>query len=103
MVFQSYAIWPHLDVFDNVAYPLEVERPRVARAAIEQRVMDVLALVGMETMARRRAGNNSALRWRERSYGDRACSCWMSRCQISMRGCATACGANFRRSFGRSA
>jgi iron(III) transport system ATP-binding protein len=55
MVFQSYAIWPHLDVFDNVAYPLEVERPRVARAAIEQRVMDVLALVGMETMARRPA------------------------------------------------
>ena len=55
MVFQSYAIWPHLNVFDNVAYPLEVERPRVARAAIEQRVMDVLALVGMETMARRPA------------------------------------------------
>ena len=46
MVFQSYAIWPHLDVFDNVAYPLEVERPRVARAEIEKRVMDVLALVG---------------------------------------------------------
>jgi ABC-type spermidine/putrescine transport system permease subunit II len=46
---------PISDVFDNVAYPLEVERPRVARAAIEQRVMDVLALVGMETMARRPA------------------------------------------------
>src|SRR4029078_9053575 len=55
MVFQSYAIWPHLDVFDNVAYPLEVERPRGAPAAITQRVMDVLALVGMETMARRPA------------------------------------------------
>jgi ABC-type Fe3+/spermidine/putrescine transport system ATPase subunit len=55
MVFQSYAIWPHLDVFDNVAYPLAVQRPRVARAEIEKRVMDVLALVGMETMARRPA------------------------------------------------
>ena len=55
MVFQSYAIWPHLDVFDNVAYPLEVERPRVARAVIEKRVTDVLALVGMQTMARRPA------------------------------------------------
>ena len=55
MVFQSYAIWPHLDVFDNVAYPLEVERPRVGRAEIKKRVMDVLALVGMETMARRPA------------------------------------------------
>jgi iron(III) transport system ATP-binding protein len=55
MVFQSYAIWPHLDVFDNVAYPLVVQRPRVARAEIEKRVMDVLALVGMEAMARRPA------------------------------------------------
>jgi iron(III) transport system ATP-binding protein len=55
MVFQSYAIWPHLDVFDNVAYPLAVARPRVARAEIEKRVMDVLALVGMQTMARRPA------------------------------------------------
>jgi ABC-type Fe3+/spermidine/putrescine transport system ATPase subunit len=55
MVFQSYAIWPHLDVFDNVAYPLEVARPRAARAEIEKRVMDVLALVGMQTMARRAA------------------------------------------------
>jgi iron(III) transport system ATP-binding protein len=55
MVFQSYAIWPHLDVFDNVAYPLAVARPRVARAEIEKRVMDVLALVGMQAMARRPA------------------------------------------------
>ena len=55
MVFQSYAIWPHLDVFDNVAYPLEVERPRIARAEIEKRVADVLALVGLQTMARRPA------------------------------------------------
>ena len=55
MVFQSYAIWPHLDVHDNVAYPLEVARPRMGRAEIEKRVMDVLALVGMAAMARRPA------------------------------------------------
>ena len=55
MVFQSYAIWPHLDVFDNVAYPLEVERPRIARAEIEKRVAEVLALVGLQTLARRPA------------------------------------------------
>ena len=55
MVFQSYAIWPHLDVFENVAYPLEVQRPRLARAEITNRVMDVLALVGMQAMARRPA------------------------------------------------
>ena len=55
MVFQSYAIWPHLDVFENVAYPLRVRRPRVPRAEIEARVGDVLALVGMAAMARRPA------------------------------------------------
>jgi iron(III) transport system ATP-binding protein len=55
MVFQSYAIWPHLDVFENVAYPLRVQRPRVATAEIRDRVMDVLRLVNMEDFARRPA------------------------------------------------
>jgi iron(III) transport system ATP-binding protein len=55
MVFQSYAIWPHFDVFVNVAYPLQVARPRLGRHEIEARVMEVLALVGMADMARRPA------------------------------------------------
>jgi iron(III) transport system ATP-binding protein len=55
MVFQSYAIWPHFDVFVNVAYPLQVQRPRLSRDEIEARVMEVLRLVGMESMARRPA------------------------------------------------
>jgi iron(III) transport system ATP-binding protein len=55
MVFQSYAIWPHFDVFVNVAYPLQVQRPRLPRDEIETRVMEVLRLVGMEAMARRPA------------------------------------------------
>ena len=32
MVFQSYAIWPHMDVFGNVSYPLRVARPKVAQS-----------------------------------------------------------------------
>jgi ABC-type Fe3+/spermidine/putrescine transport system ATPase subunit len=55
MVFQSYAIWPHFDVFVNVAYPLQVQRPRLSRDEIEARVMEVLGLVGMAQMARRPA------------------------------------------------
>ncbi len=55
MVFQSYAIWPHFDVLENVAYPLRVQRPRLGEEEIETRVMDVLTLVGMESMARRPA------------------------------------------------
>src|SRR5215471_7405582 len=53
LVFQSYAIWPHMDVFANVAYPLRVQRPRVAAGEIRARVMDTLRLVGMETFGAR--------------------------------------------------
>ncbi len=55
MVFQSYAIWPHLDVYENVAYPLRVQRPRLPKAEIDERVMSVLKLVGMDSLARREA------------------------------------------------
>ena len=33
MVFQSYAIWPHMNVFQNVAFPLEVRRVTGTRCA----------------------------------------------------------------------
>jgi iron(III) transport system ATP-binding protein len=55
LVFQSYAIWPHMDVFANVAYPLKVQRPRLAAADIRARVMEALRLVGMEEFAGRQA------------------------------------------------
>src|SRR5579862_7126238 len=46
MVFQSYAIWPHMTVFENVAYPLRVRH--TPRAAIKERVMASLRQVEME-------------------------------------------------------
>ncbi len=52
MVFQSYAIWPHMTVFENVAFPLRHKRPKPGRAEIRDRVMKALALVqlsGLET------------------------------------------------------
>ena len=45
MVFQSYAIWPHMSVFDNVAYPLTLRR--LGRTEIRDRVARVLDLVGL--------------------------------------------------------
>lgn len=45
MVFQSYAIWPHLTVFENVAFPLREMRPRVSDAEIKERVARSLELV----------------------------------------------------------
>src|ERR1700747_1284149 len=39
MVFQSYAIWPHMNVFNNVAFPLRVgDRRRTAKGEVKQRV-----------------------------------------------------------------
>ena len=59
MVFQSYAIWPHMVVFENVAYPLRVQKLKLGKADIRARVDEVLALVGMQAMAKRSASRLS--------------------------------------------
>lgn len=53
MVFQSYAIWPHMTVFKNVAYPLELRK--VSSAVIKEKVNRVLSLVGLEGLGDRPA------------------------------------------------
>jgi iron(III) transport system ATP-binding protein len=55
MVFQSYAIWPHMNVFQNAAFPLEVRRPKPSSAQIRERVMRVLKAVGLDHLAEREA------------------------------------------------
>src|SRR5215216_1937185 len=45
IVFQSYAIWPHMTVFENLAFPLKVRR--VAKAEIRSRIAQTLELVEM--------------------------------------------------------
>ena len=52
VVFQSYALWPHMDVARNVGYALEVAR--LAPADRQTRVATALALVGLESFAHRR-------------------------------------------------
>jgi ABC-type Fe3+/spermidine/putrescine transport system ATPase subunit len=49
MVFQSYALWPHMTVFDNVGYPLRLRR--VKSAEIRTRVLGVLELMGLANLA----------------------------------------------------
>jgi len=51
IVFQSYAVWPHMTVFDNLAFPLKVRKTK--RAAIRSRVLEVLELVEMAQYAER--------------------------------------------------
>ena len=55
MVFQSYAIWPHMSVFDNVAFPLLHLKPRPKKAQIQERVLRVLDLVQLGNYANRPA------------------------------------------------
>jgi iron(III) transport system ATP-binding protein len=55
MVFQSYAIWPHMDVFANVAFPLRVGRTSLSRAEIERRVDEALAMVKLTELRNRPA------------------------------------------------
>src|SRR5258707_1001268 len=47
MVFQSYALFPHLTVADNVAFPLRM-RTKLLKNAMQQRVAETLSLVRME-------------------------------------------------------
>ena len=51
MVFQNYAIFPHLDVFENVAFPLRVRR--AASAELKAKVMKALDMVRLSGMERR--------------------------------------------------
>lgn len=57
MVFQSYAIWPHKTVAQNVAFPLEMQS--VSRSEIESRVDDMLGLVGLGGLGERGASQLS--------------------------------------------
>ena len=51
MVFQSYAVWPHMNVFDNVAYPLKIQK--VPAEQLKERTTKALALVHLEEYAER--------------------------------------------------
>jgi iron(III) transport system ATP-binding protein len=55
MVFQSYAIWPHLSVYDNVAFPLVAGRERVRRNEVRDRVTRMLDTVALADVATRGA------------------------------------------------
>ena len=53
MVFQSYAVWPHMTVFDNVAFPLVLRR--LKKEEVRERVLSTLDLLGLGGLAERYA------------------------------------------------
>lgn len=51
IVFQDYAVWPHMTVYENIAYPLKMEkRPK---EEIDKLVMDMVEVVGMKGLEKR--------------------------------------------------
>ncbi|MDR6817852.1 ABC-type sugar transport system ATPase subunit [Neorhizobium sp. 2083] len=68
VVFQSYALYPHMTVEENIGFPLMVKR--VAAADIKKQVADIAALVHIADLLGRRpaqlsGGSSSASRWLE--------------------------------------
>ncbi|MGN8027211.1 ABC transporter ATP-binding protein [Microbacterium sp. 22242] len=59
MVFQNYGIWPHMSVFDNAAFPLQVQRGRLGKKEIAERVEEALAAVHLEGFAGRASNQMS--------------------------------------------
>ncbi|MCX7787491.1 MAG: ABC transporter ATP-binding protein [Spirochaetes bacterium] len=48
MVFQAFAVWPHLTVWDNVAFPLQIRR--IPKVEMEKRVKEALQSTGLSAM-----------------------------------------------------
>src|SRR3990172_1595989 len=96
MVFQSYALFPHMTVYDNIAYGLRARR--AAKDEIARRVQDALGLMelhGHEKKSPRScpAGSSSGSRWRARSSSAPKSCCSTSRSPTSTPNCASACAA----------
>ena len=102
LVFQSYAIWRHMDVFANVAYPLKVQRPRLAAADITARgswTRCVWSVCRTSPHARRPncRGPAAARRICPRPCAtSEAPAARRNRSPISMPSCASRCASNCR-------
>jgi iron(III) transport system ATP-binding protein len=82
MVFQSYAVWPHMTVFDNVAYGLRVRKQRAEELkANVERALDLCRCAISPTAAppSSRAASSSGWRWRAPSPSRPPSCCSTSR------------------------
>ena len=100
MVFQNYALYPHMSVFDNMAYGLKIakvpkRRDRGARRRRRRRSSSS-APSWRASRASCRAASASASRWAARSCASRRCSCSTSRCPTSTPSCARRRGSRSR-------
>jgi len=105
MVFQSYAVWPHMTVRQNVIYPLK--HRKISRNEADRKVEETLALVGLSEYADRPvvalSGGQMQRVALARSIVYRLQLLLLDRSPISMRNCACACAMIFASSSSRPA
>ena len=81
MVFQDYALFPHMDVADNIAYPLKIKK--VKKSERRAKAVDVADGLALDGLSLRRPGQLSGGQQQRvalaRCCGPRSC-CWTSRC-----------------------
>ena len=80
MVFQAFAVWPHLNVFENVAFPLRIQRMGWRRS----------------TPRSCQAVSNRGSLLPGQSLPAPKCCCWMNRCPISTPNSARSCASRSR-------
>lgn len=51
MVFQSYALWPHMTVFKNIAYPLKIQKK--SKEEIKEKLINTLKMIHLESLEHR--------------------------------------------------
>jgi multiple sugar transport system ATP-binding protein len=100
MVFQSYALYPHMDVAGNLGFALRMQR--MQRPSIAERVSAAAQRLGLADLVDKRPRNLSGGQ-RQRVAVGRAivrepqAFSWTSRCRTSTRSCAWRCGAYLSR------
>ena len=90
MVFQNYALYPHMSVHDNMAYGLKIRG--LSKAEIDARVNRAAEILELSKLLKRHRGSSpggsaSGWRWGVRSCASPRCSCSTSRCRTWMRSC----------------
>jgi len=96
MVFRNYALFPHLNVFENVAFGLSVRGTR--KAEQRKRVDEILSVVRLAGMERRNprqlAGSSSASPLPAPSSPGRSFCSWTNRSARPTSTCASRCGSS---------